>query len=148
MKIYDGYILVSEITAKANKSFAWLYDLKPVTVEHIDGTAIVKIEQIPEQYKHLAKECQNLRNYYPYASFSREIGRASQFMCVIDNQRRKANKPPFETLKIRGHKLIKLSEEFIELANKNLIPYKLGQKYDKEDFKVIIEMQGMKIGFY
>lgn len=154
MKIFNGYILVSEITAKANKTASWLYTTKSVEIEHIGGVPVVKIDSLPKKYQDLGKECQDLRNYYPYAEFGREIGRASAFMNVIDFQRRKAhkankkNKPLIIGKKVRGYKLIELSEEFIELANKTLTPYKLGQKYDKDDFKVIIEMQGMKIGFY
>ena len=41
-----------------------------------------------------------------------------------------------------------LNDEFIELINKGLTPYKLHQKYDENDYKHIIDFQDMKIGFY
>lgn len=148
MKIYDGYILVSEITAKANRSAAWLYETKSVKIEHMGGTPVVKIESLSEKYQQVAKQCQDMKYYYPYSVFSREIGRARDFIGVLEDQRRKSNKPTFESKKIGRYRLLKLSEEFIEFAKQGLVPCKLGVKYDKEDFKVIIEMQGMKIGFY
>jgi len=148
MKIFNGYILVSEITAKANKSAAWLYETKSAQIEYMGGTPVVKISSLSEKYQELAKQCQDMKTYYPYADFSREIGRTKDFMGVLADQRKQKNKPIFESKKIGRYRLLKLSEEFIELANQNLIPCKLGQKYDKEDFKAIIEMQGMKIGFY
>ena len=148
MKIYEGYVLVSELTHKANKSDAWLHTLANVEIDYIQGVAVVKTSTVPKKYQHLVKECQDMRNYYPFSSFSKEIVRESSYMAVLANQRAKANKPPFETLKIRGHRLLKLSEEFIELAQQGLNVYKLGQSDKEEDFKKVIVMQGMKIGFY
>lgn len=148
MKIYRGYILVAEITKKANKTASWLYETKGIDIEYIGGVPVVKCDFIPSKYKHLIKKCQDLGNYYPYAEFSREIGRVKDFINVLEWQRRKANKKEFESLKINGYRLLKLSDEFVELINQGLNPYKLRQNCNIKDYKVIIEMQDMKIGFY
>lgn len=148
MKIYDGYILAVEFYKKANKSASWVHIVKNIQVEYMGYVPVVKIETLPEKYKAIAKKCQNLKNYCNYSTFSIEIGRAKDFMGVLEHQRKKAKKKPFVSKKIEGYKLLELSNEFIEQVEKGLIPYKLGQKDNKEDFKVIIEMQGMKIGFY
>lgn len=148
MKIFEGYVLVSELTAKAKKSAAWLYETKSAQIEYMTGTPVIKTSSLPEKYQKLAKQCQDMKTYYPYADFSREIGRTKDFMGVLANQRRKANKAGFESKKVGRYRLLKLSDEFIEQIQKGLIPYKLGQKDNKEDYKEIIEMQGMKIGFY
>lgn len=148
MKIFDGYILVSEITGRANKSAAWLYSTKSIEIEYMGNTPVVKKTSIQPKYQHLAEQCQDLRNYYTYASFSVELGRTKDFMNVLENQRKKQKKEPFESIKVRSHRLLKLSEEFIILVEEGLSPYKLGQNYDPNDYDVIIEMQNMKIGFY
>jgi len=148
MKIYEGYILVSEITQKANKASSWLYSIKGIDIEYIGGVPVIKKSLIPYKYKHLSNDCQDLRNYYPYAEFSRELGRVKDFLNVLECQRRKANKKEFESLKINGYRLLKLSDEFIELIEKRLNPYKLRQNCNINDYKVVIEMQDMKIGFY
>lgn len=148
MKIYDGYILAVELYKKANKSASWVHVVKNIEVEYMGQIPVIKIDGLPEEYKAIAKKCQNLRKYWNYSAFSIEIGRTKDFIGVLEYQRRQANKKPFISKKIECYKLLELSEEFIEQIEKGLTPYKLGQKYDKDDFKVIIEMQGMKIGFY
>lgn len=149
MKSYEGYVLVSEISDKANKSRSWLYTQVNTKVEHIEGTAVIKVSTLEPKYQEIAKQCQDLKYYYPYAAISTEIGRTRNFINVLEIQRRKANKPPFDFLKLQGHKLFKLSEEFINLINQGFTPYKINeQSYNKEDYKHIIEMQYMKIGFY
>jgi len=91
MKIFNGYILVSEITAKANKSAAWLYETKSAQIEYMGGTPVVKISSLSEKYQELAKQCQDMKTYYPYADFSREIGRTKDFIGVLADQRKQKN---------------------------------------------------------
>jgi len=148
MKIFDGYVLAVELYKKANRSAAWVHIAKSIELEYMGQVPIIKIDSLPEKYKAIAKKCQNLRNYWNYTTFSIEIGRTKDFMGVLEYQRKKAKKKPFVSKKIEGYKMLELSNDFIEQIEKGLTPYKLGQKYDKDDFKVIIEMQGMKIGFY
>ena len=149
MKSYEGYVLVSEISDKANKSRSWLYLLVNTKVEHIEGTAVVKVSTLEPEYQEIAKQCQDLKYYYPYTAISTEIGRIRNFINVLEIQRRNKNKPPFDFLKVQGHKLLKLSEEFVNLINQGFTPYKINElNYNKEDYKHIIKMQGMKIGFY
>lgn len=142
MKIFEGYIFVSEMTQKANKAPAWLYLLKNVEIEKMGHSAIVKTSTIPEKYQHIAKQCQDLKYYCSFAYFSVEIGRSRNNMAVISKQRKIENK------KINGHRLIKLSEEFVELVQKNLTPFKLTPNCKEEDYVKVIEIEKMKIGFY
>lgn len=148
MKIYEGYILVAEITKKADKSDAWLHSADYSIIEYILGIPVVKVSSLLDEYKKLANQCQDLKYYYPYAAFSIEIGRSRDFMAGLHFNREKNNKPQFDSLKIGAYRLIKLSDEFIELVQKGLNPYKLRQNCNTDDYKVIIEMQDMKIGFY
>ena len=148
MKTYEGYILVAELTKKANKSACWLYEIKGVQIEYIGGIPVIKSDSIPEKYNHLVQECQDLKNYYPYAELSRELGRVKDFIGVIQCNRKKKNLPELENIKIGGYRFLKISDEFIEQVKKGLTPFKLNPKCDINDYKVIIEMQDMKIGFY
>lgn len=148
MKNYKGYILVAEITKRANMSAPWLHSASYGHIELISCIPVVLKSSLPEKYQEVANLCQDLEYYYPYCDFSKEIGRTQDFMSVLSYQRKKANKKPFDEIKIGGYRLIKLNDEFIELINKGLTPYKLHQKYDENDYKYIIDFQDMKIGFY
>lgn len=148
MKIYEGYVLLSELAKMARKSVAWGYGTKGVDIEYMGRAPVVKKETLPLKYKIMAEQCIELKHYTTFAEFSREIGRTKDYINVLENQKRKANKPPFESIKVGHYKLLKLSEDFISMIQKGLTPYKLSQKYDEDDYKHIIEMQGMKIGFY
>ncbi len=148
MKIFDGYVLAVELYKKANKSASWVHLTKNIKVEYMGQVPVIKTDTLPPKYKEIAKQCQNLRNYCNYSTFSIEIGRTKDFMGVLEHQRKIAKKEPFINKKIHGYKLLEISDEFIEQIEKDLIPYKLNAKYDAEDYVKIIEMQGMKIGFY
>jgi hypothetical protein len=117
MKIYEGYVLASELTAKAKRSTAWIHETESINVDYMGSTPVVEVASLKDKYKEIAKQCQDLRNFYTFAAFSIEIGRAKEFMNVMKNQRAKENKPDFETLKINRYRLLKLSDEFLDLVN-------------------------------
>lgn len=148
MKILKGYVLVSEITKKANKTDPWLHEASYAQIEQLGTIPAVLKTSLLVKYQKLANQCHDLEFYYPYAELSRELGRDKDFIGVLDYQRKKKNKKPFDSIKIGGYKLFKLSDDFVELIKQGFTPYKLGAKFDKSDYKHIITMQDMKIGFY
>jgi hypothetical protein len=148
VRIYKGYVLALELAKKANKSAAWVNTSNTIKKEYMGSTPVVKVSSLSDKYKKIAIECQDLENYYSFAPFSIEIGRMKDFMSVLEYQRKKSNKKPFETKKIFHYKLLKLSDDFIKLVNQGFSPYKLHQNCNKLDYKHIITMQDMEIGFY
>ena len=51
-------------------------------------------------------------------------------------------------MKIFHYRLLKLSDEFVNLIKQGFTPYKVGLKDDESNYKHIITMQDLKIGFY
>lgn len=148
MKIYKGFVLVAELTEKANKSAPWISTSSYAHIAHIGGIPVVLKDSLPLKYRKIADKCQDLENYYPYGNFSIEIGRTKDFMNVLEYQRKQKNKQCFDSKKISVYKLLKLSDEFIDLVNSGLQPYKVRINDDMKEYKHIITMQDMKIGFY
>lgn len=142
MELFKGYVLMHELYKKANVSNALFRQMELQFKKMGRDTCILK-ESLPLKYKEIAeKECLDLEEYYGFCCLSIELGMSKDYLSAI------AKNKPFESKKIGGSKLFKLSEEFIKNINKGLNPYKIKNKEDEEYAKQIIEMQGLKIGFY
>lgn len=148
MKILKGYVLVSEITKKANKTDQWLHMASYAKLEYVGRIPAVLKSSLPLKYQEVANQCQDLEFYYPFNEFSKEIGKTKDYISTLNYQRVKANKKPFDGLKIFHYRLLKLSDEFVNLIKKGFTPHKIGRGCDESDYNHIITMQDLKIGFY
>lgn len=148
MKILKGYVLVTEISKKANKTDQWLHMASYAHLEYIGSIPAVLKSSLPKKYQEVANQCQDLEFYYPFNEFSKEIGKTKDYISTLNYQRVKANKKPFDSFKIVHYRLLKLSDEFVNLVKQGFTPYKVGKKDDESYYKHIITMQDLKIGFY
>ena len=44
--------------------------------------------------------------------------------------------------------MVKLTKEFVELAQQGMEPYRLTEDDDETDFEAVIDFYGIKIGFW
>ena len=142
MELFGGYILQSELVDKAKVSTSLFsqMDLKSKKMGHY--RCLLK-DSLPSKYKVIAEnECQDLAKYCSYTHLSVEIGMCEDYIAQIERYK------TFEYKKIGHAKLFELNKEFISYIKKGLTPFKIKNKEDKEYAKEIIEMQGLKIGFY
>ncbi len=141
MELYTGYVLQSEIVKKAKVSTS-LFSQMDLTIKKMGGYSCIFKESLPLKYKKIAQECSDLEEYSGYTYLSNELGMCEDYIAVMERYK------PFEHKKIGAVKLFKLSREFIANIKKGLIPFKIKNKDDEEYAIEIIEMQGLKIGFY
>lgn len=142
MELLEGYVLMHELYKKANVSNSLFRQMELKFKKMGRDTCILK-ESLPIKYKEIAeKECLDLEEYYGFSCLSIELGMSKDYLSAM------AKIKPFESKKIGGSKLFKLSEEFVSFIKENLTPFKIKNKDDEEYAKQIIEMQGLKIGFY
>jgi hypothetical protein len=147
MQLFEGYVLQGELAVKAGVTISMLCTIN-TPKEKMGRLTCFKKSDLPTRYKDAAKLCQELDNYCSYNYLSRALGMSRDFLCTLEYDKTKAKKPPFESKKVGHTRLFKLSEEFISCIKKGLTPFKIKNKEDEEYAKEIIEMQGLKIGFY
>jgi hypothetical protein len=141
MELYTGYVLQSEIVKKAKVSTS-LFSQMDLTIKKMGGYSCIFKESLPLKYKKIAQECSDLGEYCNFTTLSIELGMCVDYIAVMERH------IPFVYKKVGRTKLLKLSKEFIENINKGLNPFKIKNKDDEEYAIEIIEMQGLKIGFY
>ncbi len=147
MELFKGYVLQSELAAKAGVTVSMLCTIKTSKKKMGRLTCFLKSD-LPPRYKEVSKLCQELDNYCSYNYLSKALGMSRDFLCTLEYDKAKAKKVPFESIKVGHTRLFKLSEEFVSCVKKGLTPFKIKDKEDEEYTKQIIEMQGLKIGFY
>ncbi|MFA9238269.1 MAG: hypothetical protein ACEQSQ_00085 [Candidatus Paceibacteria bacterium] len=147
MELFEGYVLQAELAEKANVSNSALCAVS-CEKKKMGGLACLKISDLPERYKDAAKQCTKLDTYLSYNYLSKALGMSRDFLCTTDYDRAIKEKALFESKKTGSIRLFKLNEEFISCVKKGLSPFKIKDKDDEEYAKEIIEMQGLKIGFY
>ena len=142
MELFEGYVLQSELVDKAKVSTS-LFSQMDLKSKKMGGYSCILKDSLPFKYKVIAEnECQDLARYSSYTQLSIDIGMSESYLAQI------ARHKIFETKKIGHVKLFELNKEFISYIKKGLTPFKIKNKEDKEYAKEIIEMQGLKIGFY
>ena len=143
MESFKGYVLQAELAHKAKVSLACFDQIKNIKTKKMGHFTCIFKKSLPLKYKQIAeKECLDLEKYRSYSYFSFLIGMGEDY--ILYREREKGIK-----FKEAGNqKLIELSEEFIEKINTNLTPFKIRNKADGKLAKEIIQMQGLKIGFY
>ncbi len=147
MELFEGYVLQSELAQKAKVYNSALCALA-CKKKKMGGFACLKISSLPKRYEDAVKQCTKLDNYLSYNYLSKALGMSRDFLCTTDYDRAKNKKALFKSKKIAGARLFELNEEFISCVKKGLTPFKIKDKEDEEYAKEIIEMQGLKIGFY
>lgn len=142
MELFEGYVLQSELVNKAKVSSS-LFSQMSLEFKKMGGYSCILKDSLPFKYKVIAEnECQDLAKYCSYTHLSIEIGMCEDYIAQIERYK------PFEYKKIGHAKLFELNTEFISYIKKGLTPFKIKSKDDEEYAKEIIEMQGLKIGFY
>ena len=142
MELFEGYILQSELVDKAKVSTS-LFSQMDLTIKRMGGYSCILRDSLPSKYKVIAEnECQDLATYCSYTHLSVEIGMCEDYIAQIERYK------PFEYKRIGHAKLFELNKEFISHIKKGLTPFKIKNKDDEEYAEKIIEMQGLKIGFY
>jgi hypothetical protein len=147
MELYEGYILQAELAEKAGVTVSMLCTIN-TPKKNMGGLICFKKSDLPARYKEAAKFCQELEKYCSFNFLSTSLGMSRDYLCSAELQNKKAKKPLFESKKVGATRLFKLNEEFISCIKKGLTPFKIKHKDDEEYAKEIIEMQGLKIGFY
>lgn len=141
MELFKGYVLQSELIKKAKVSNS-LFSQMDLITKKMGGYSCILKESLPFKYKKIAQECLDLEEYCNFTTLSNELGMCEDYIAVMERYK------PFKYKRVGHAKLFKLSKEFIQNIEKGLTPFKLKDKDDKELSKQIIEMQGLKIGFY
>lgn len=147
MELFEGYVLQSELAEKANVSDSLFSQMNLVT-RKMGGLVCILKSSLPKKYKESAKLCVGLDKYCSYDYLSKALGVSNGYLSVLDYQKVEAKKAPFESVKVGHTRLFKLNEEFISFIKEKLTPFKIRNKDDEEYAIEIIEMQGLKIGFY
>lgn len=144
MIIFTDYILVNEICKKANKSGSWLHMTQKENIEYMGGTSVVNISHIDRKYKEEIDKCTKLNKYCTFAYFAEQLGFCKTYL----NTRERQTKKEYESINVGGLRLIKLPDIFIENIQKGLSPHKLKRADKEEDYKTVIKINDLRIGFY
>lgn len=143
MELFEGYVLQAELAEKANVSSPCFDQIKGIKTKKMGWLVCILKDSLPFKYKIIAEnECQDLAKYCSYTKLSIDIGMSESYLAQIARHKIFINK------KIGHTKLFKLNEKFVSFIKEKLTPFKIRNKNDEEYAKQIIEMQGLKIGFY
>jgi len=150
MKIYKGYVLLSELYTKAKVSNSLFRQLNGVVLEKLGGyedtkggILAVKIDSLSEKYEQIALDCIDLEKYYMYSHFSQELGMCKDWLSVVEYYK----KEKFNGIQIGKKRFIELPDKFINIAKQGYTPFKITAKSSEyAEYKIII--QGIEIGFY
>lgn len=143
MELFEGYVLQSELSQKAGVANSLFKQLKSLKFTKMGGLVCILKDSLPSKYKEIAeKECLDLSKYWSFSYISIELGMCEDYMSQIERYKTLVSK------RIEHIKLFELSDEFIKKIKSGLTPFKIKNKKDEEYAKQIIEMQGLKIGFY
>lgn len=143
MELFEGYVLQAELAEKANVSSACFDQIKGVKTKKMGWLVCILKDSLPFKYKIIAEnECQDLGKYCSYTKLSIDIGMSESYLAQTARHKIFINK------KIGHAKLFELNKEFISYVKDGLNPFKIKNEDDEECAKQIIEMQGLKIGFY
>lgn len=144
MNSFKGFVLQSELAEKAKVSSSLFRQLPYLQFKKMGHYTCILKESLPLKYKEIAeKECLDLEEYWSYTYLGMELGMCDDYIAQIERYKK------FSYKKIKGVKLFKLSEQFLECLQKGLTPFKIKHLSGDEEFaKEIIELQGLKIGFY
>lgn len=143
MNPFKGCVVVSELSKKADVSDGLFRQLKNIEFRAMGGLTTMVKDSLPTNYRDIAeKECLDLENYWGFAYASREIGMSKDYFTVASYTK------DIEMKKIGGVRLVKLTKEFKENIEKGLTPIKIKSKDDLNHTKEVIDMYGIKIGFY
>jgi len=143
MNSFDGYVLNSELAEKAKISKGLIKSLENVVTRHMGTYVLIKTDTVPNKYKEVAKKCTDLSGYLAFSFLAELLGMDKCYLYVMENQ----GTHKFESIKVGRIRLFKLSEEFKRLWNKGKTPFYINRE-TKSYADEIIEMQGLKIGFY
>lgn len=142
MELFRGYVLQSQLVKNAKVSTS-LFSQMNLKSKNMGGYRCIQKDSLPFKYKIIAEnKCEDLYKYCSFAYLSSEIGMCEDYLASIERYR------PFTYKRIGKIKLFELNNEFIKNINKGLNPFKIKNKDDEEYAELIIEMQGLKIGFY
>ncbi|WP_419768559.1 hypothetical protein [Arcobacter sp.] len=141
--IYEGYVLNSELHKKAGVSHCAISQLTSVTKDKLGKLVIIKKGTLPEKYQSAAEKCTDLGKYTLMAEFNRELGMCPHYLSVFEIN----HNLEFKGVKILDTRLIELPERIIELFKEGKTLFKITS--DNEEYAdEVIDMQGLKIGFY
>lgn len=147
MELYAGYVFQGELALKAKVTVSMLCTIN-TSKKKMGGLTCFKKSDLPSRYKEAAELCQDLNNYCSYNHLSKTLGMSKDYLSNLEVHYKKKDKPLFESIKVGHIRLFRLNKEFVTCLEKDLIPFKIKDKEDEEYAKEIIEMQGLKIGFY
>ena len=139
-----GYVVTQELARLAGITQATFYMSKNIQLKKAGGISIVKIDSLPGKYKQFIEKCHDITNYAALKQLEDEL--CINRFYIYNRLYSKTITIPHITF---GHrKLYKLSDEFVELYEKKLTPYLIDNytQIGKDD--VVIDMYGLKIGFY
>jgi hypothetical protein len=144
--IYKGYVLTSELWRKCGVSYGLFRKENGFDIEKIGNYNMVKTETLPQKYKIIAQNaCTDLGRYYPIREFERLLGLTPDHLSSMICQKLISLK----TKKIYGARLVEVTDAFIEQMMKKKTPFYVSKKKQNAEFaEVIIDMYGIKIGFY
>jgi len=86
----------------------------------------------------------DLSTYCPSYELSRAMSTYPDYL----SHARLKDKKPIEVKKVGRVSMVKLTKEFVELAQQGMEPYRLTEDDDETDFEAVIDFYGIKIGFW
>lgn len=142
--MYSDYVLANEIRLKAKQKLNQNIFIKKDSQSHIyfSGVVLLRKDCIKDEYRHLVSTCVDMSMYKPITYLSTLLGRNKSFLGS------KKIKCKLEILKVGKITLVKLPVKFVDLLNKNKVPYLKKEKEEYEKNMEIVDFYGMEVGFY
>ena len=143
--MYKGYVATSELAEKAGVTSAAFYMLKDVERVKAGSTSLILVDSLPKMFKKFADECMSFDEYESIVELSKTLGLNKDALYM----KRRNNKINLPIVKVKRALFVKLPEEYIYYKSKGMIPFCVGaNETEEDDAEVIIDMYGLKIGFY
>jgi len=142
---YGDYVLTREIAELSGTTKANFYYINSIVRKNIGGISMILKSSIPEKYKKHISKCLDLEKYRTITALENEISttEGNLYYHIVTS---KNMKMPY--IKKGRNKFFKLPDEYVKLKKDGLVPFQIKNKEDEKLSEHIVDMYGMKIGFY
>jgi len=140
-----GFVFTRELAKNAGVSTANFHQIGEVELSKMGGISIVRVESLPQKYKEFAKSCTNIEKYTTMSDLEKDLGmyKDSLYYHMITK-----NNVQIPYIKIERSIFLILPDEFLELKERGMIPFQIKDEEDEKEADLIIDMHGLRVGFY